>query len=277
MSLGVNMQILVDGILTAYGRQDWNAIQRLGERIRMMILDGVADKDRGGLSEAATKLEVAHALLPESSDGATQVQVHWMLKTDAALAKLAARRIAAPACAAGTEERSAKDRILRLLLTINSSPSVSSIATMTGLARETVSRLLPRMAAEGLIQVRRVGRKTLSRITAEGRITVGDRTGDVAAAIHNWVGLHDDGVMAAASSVVQRQAHRMAVTHTKIRVTAFGRDDNDVWTDPLVGSRAEVLSLGIGPHLTGTPDVMRMIHNVEENHRMSRNPIEIPA
>ncbi len=277
MSLGVNMQILVDGILTAYGRQDWNAIQRLGERIRMMILDGVADKDRGGLSEAATKLEIAHALLPESSEGATHVQVHWMLKTDAALAKLAARRIAAPACTPGTEERSAKDRILRLLATINSSPSVASIATLTGLARETVSRLLPRMAAEGLVQVRRVGRKNLSRITHEGRAAVGDRAADVATSIHNWVGLHDDGVMAAASSVVQRQAHRMAVTQTKIRITAFGRDQNDVWADPLVGSRSEVLSLGIGPHLTGTPDVMRMIHNVEDNHRMSRNPLEIPA
>lgn len=119
MSLGVSVQIVVDGIFAAYERQDWSAIQRLGERVRMMILDGVADKDRGGLSEVASKLEIAHAMLPVAAGETLQLEIGWMLKADATLAKLAARRIPAPASAAGTDERSARDKILRALIEAN--------------------------------------------------------------------------------------------------------------------------------------------------------------
>ncbi len=278
MSLGVSVQIVVDGIFAAYERQDWSAIQRLGERVRMMILDGVADKDRGGLSEAASKLEIAHAMLPVATGETPQLQISWMLKADATLAKLAARRIPAPVSVAGTEERSARDKILRALIEANAPPSVSTIATMAQLARETVSRLLPGMAGQGLVRIKKIGRKTFTRITADGRAAIGQPSQEMAGSIRNSQGLRVRVVMTSSSSIALRQAHRMTTPDAKKGLATFAEEDKDAVFAAFGPSHSEVLIHQVKPVATpAKQEFIRMIFNGEGKRSSKESIMRIPA
>lgn len=185
MSLAMRIQVVVQGIHTAYDRDDWDAAERLSERVRALILDGVVDRDRDGLSQAAAELETAYTLFCAGGEDIRKMQVRWTLRSDAALAKLAARRTAPQRTPLGAEDRSARDRILNAMLRANGPLAVNSVATIAGVVRETASRYLADMADEGLIRTRKVGRKSLSTITAKGRAAAGEAAIDIAEAIRN--------------------------------------------------------------------------------------------
>lgn len=274
MSLGASVQIVVDGIVAATERREWGTIQRLGERVRMIILDATADRDRGGLSEVASALEMAEAVFPASDEDAELARVAWMLRMDASLAKLAARRIPAKSTTSVETDRSARDRMLRALADANTAPSVAMIAKMSGLARETVSRLLPVMASEGLVRYRKVGRKTLTRITVKGRAAMGDKTVDIANSIRNFHAV-DIKLVLTSSSDVQKRARRMVDWHAKHHAEI----DVDVgrnWLEGFAQSHEDVIGLCGDPVLPAKVEALKMIAN--DGIRTGRGRVmEIPA
>lgn len=259
MSLGASVQIVVEGIVAATQRREWGTIQRLGERVRMIILDAAADRDRSGLSEVAGALEIAEAVFPDADGDLDLARVVWMLRMDASLAKLAARRIPAKASVAVETDRSARDRILHAMANANTAPSVATIATMSGLARETVSRLLPVMAGEGLVRYRKVGRKTLSRITPKGRAAMGDGQIDIANSIRNAHVLYGDYITTT-SSVAQKHARLMVARHAKRQVVIDG-DAGRRWYDGFAQAHEDVTGLQDQPLLPGKVEVLQMIIN----------------
>jgi hypothetical protein len=274
MSLGANVQIVVDAIIAASERRDWHAAQRLGERVRMIILDAAADRDRSGLSEAAAALEIAETILPVGADDSPLVRVGWMLKTDASLAKLAARRIPAQSTSTGAADRSARDRILVCLAGANTPPSVALIAKMSGLARETVSRLLPVMASEGLVRFRKIGRKTLSHITQKGRTAMGERSLDLTTSIHNVHGVRLDLVMMTSPSSAQKHAYRTYAGHAKPQIS-IDRAIGDHWVDVFAKAHEGMVDRRGDPALS-KETVLQMIFN-DGAHTGRDRVMEIPA
>ncbi len=259
MSLGASVQIVVEGIVAATQRREWGTIQRLGERVRMIILDAAADRDRSGLSEVAGALEIAEAVFPDADGDVDLARVVWMLRMDASLAKLAARRIPAKASVAVETDRSARDRILHAVANANTAPSVATIATMSGLARETVSRLLPVMAGEGLVKYRKVGRKTLSRITPKGRAAMGDGQIDIANSIRNAHVLYGDYITTT-SSVAQKHARLMVARQPKRQVVIDG-EVGARWYAGFAQAHEDVTGFQDQPLIPGKVEVMQMIIN----------------
>lgn len=174
-----NLNVIVRNVSEALSCRDWNAVERLSERVRSFVLDAAMAEDRESLDHMRDKLGALRAFAANRLDSSDpqQAMIAGMLRADAGLAVVAARLrpTAASTAHLGNQDLSGIDRVRALLLSRREA-TTSEIERETNLVQTSVSKLLTILKAQGEVTSRRAGKFVYSRLTPRGRIAAGERT-----------------------------------------------------------------------------------------------------
>lgn len=157
----------------AIRRGDWVLAERFLERGKSLFIEASSTGDSEDLQDVRRMLAETYATLITEHTVSPELDaksVSWMIKADVQTAALAETLLPASSRIGRAEDvLSARGQVLDALNRANSGRSSSDISASTGLAKETVSRVLAVLRSEGKARTLKAGRRRISYITESGR------------------------------------------------------------------------------------------------------------
>ena len=152
---------MAESLRVAVSESDWESAQRYIERLKGIVLDGVARDDALAIQSAGQALQSCGQHVELRNKLAMKVNalaLAWQLRADSATALLA-QRIRPPASLAADIDPDVASCLLALLKESKSPLSNGELAEQSGKDPATISRTLKRLKASSKIRQWRVGRR----------------------------------------------------------------------------------------------------------------------